>query len=312
MSEQPEEKNEKKEEELSPEQEDKKEIYDAIKELKKEDANDNIKSKLVLMTDVYLEQKKVERENFGKEYDVLTDKYDKKYNDIYEKIDKIVKSTDNIEITAEEKEKYGIGDDGENKEIEDFWEKVIVNSRYFTITEKDKAIIKYLKNVKMVKLAQSGESKDASINDFKVEFTFKENEYFTPEILTKTYKYDKDAVLKSAEGTEINWKSEEKNPTINKVKKKVKKGKKFHEITKNEKVDCFFAFFSQTKDMNFLTDEVTFFKEDLFVNQLEYYLDIVSKTKHGANSEEDDDLEAEGGEEKKDEGSEKKEECKQQ
>ena len=33
--------------------------------------------------------------------------------------------------------------------------------------------------------------------------------------------------------------------------------------------------------MNILTDEVGFFKEDLFLNQLEYYLDIVSKTKNG-------------------------------
>ena len=33
--------------------------------------------------------------------------------------------------------------------------------------------------------------------------------------------------------------------------------------------------------MTFISDEVTFFREDLFGNQLEYYLDIVSKTKNG-------------------------------
>ena len=72
--------------------------------------------------------------------------------------------------------------------------------------------------------------------------------------------------------------------------------------------------------MTFIQDEVTFFKEDLFVNQLEYYLDIVSKTK---NPGDDDDL----GEEDEDDGDKKggndgnngntgadgkKEECKQQ
>ena len=51
----------------------------------------------------------------------------------------------------------------------------------------------------------------------------------------------------------------------------------------------FFSFFSQVDDRAFLSDEVTFFKEDLFVNQLKYYLDIVSKTKNGGLD--DDDLE---------------------
>ena len=41
--------------------------------------------------------------------------------------------------------------------------------------------------------------------------------------------------------------------------------------------------------MIFLSDEVIFFKKDLFVNQLEHYLDIVSKTKNGSLDDEDDD-----------------------
>ena len=55
------------------------------------------------------------------------------------------------------------------------------------------------------------------------------------------------------------WKSMEKNPTIEKVKKKVKRRKKFIQEMKEEKVDSFFSFFSQVDDMTFLTDEVTFF-----------------------------------------------------
>ena len=68
--------------------------------------------------------------------------------------------------------------------------------------------------------------------------------------------------------------------------------------------------------MTFIQDEVTFFKEDLFVNQLEYYLDIVSKTKNGGLD--DDDLDEEDEDGHGDKGGEgtaadgKKEECKQQ
>ena len=74
--------------------------------------------------------------------------------------------------------------------------------------------------------------------------------------------------------------------------------------------------------MTFLTDEVTFFKQDLFINQLEYYLDIVSKTKNGGLEDEDLDDEDEegynggykGGDKGRDRGYDdgKKEECKQQ
>lgn len=72
------------------------------------------------------------------------------------------------------------------------------------------------------------------------------------------------------------------------MKKKIKKGKKVFYDTKEEKIDSFFSFFSQVEDMTFLSDEVTFFKDDIFVNQLEYYLDIVSKTKNGGLDDEDD------------------------
>ena len=298
----------KEEKELSPEEEDKKELLDTIKELKSENANNNIKAKLLAISDVHLDYKKIENDQYGKEYDTLRDKYDKQYQIIDDKIDDIVKTKENIEITPEEKAKYGITDEGENHEIEDYWEKVILNSRYFTVTDKDKAIIKYIKRIQMVKFADN-------VNNFRVDFTFEPNDFFTPEVLSKKYEYDKDAVLKKAIGTTIEWKSKEKNPTVEKVRKKIKKGKKYFNEEKEEKVDSFFSFFSQVEDLTFLQDEVTFFKEDLFVNQLEYYLDIVSKTKNPAD---DEDLD---GEDEDDQGQSggngggadgKKEECKQQ
>jgi nucleosome assembly protein 1-like 1 len=299
-------KESKEEKELSPLEEDRKDLYDAIKDLKPEDANDNIKAKVLLLADVHLDYKKVEDEKYNIEYDALQDKYDKQYQNIYAKIEEIVKSKDKIEIDQEDYEKYGIKDEGENHEIEDYWNKVIINSRYFTINEKDKTIIKYIKKVNMVKFPEN-------VNNFRVDFIFQPNEFFTPEILSKTYEYNKEGTLKKAIGTDIEWKSKEKNPTIEKVKKKVKRGKKFIQEMKEEKVDSFFSFFSQVDDMTFLTDEVTFFKDDLFVNQLEYYLDIVSKTKNGGLDDEDLDDEGDYGEDKGEEGqNEKKEECKQQ
>ena len=307
------EKNEEKE--LSPEEEDKKELYDTIKDLKPEEANDNIKSKILTVAEIHLEYKKIEENKYGPEFDALQDKYDKQYQQIYDKIEEIVKSKEKIEITPEECEKYGISDDGENHEIEDYWQKLIINSRYFTTTDKDKTILKYIKKVKLVKFPDS-------VNNFRVDFIFQQNEFFTPEVLSKTYEYDKVAVLKKAIGTDIQWASKEKNPTIEKVKKKIKKGKKIFYDIKEEKIDSFFSFFSQVDDMTFLTDEVTFFKQDLFINQLEYYLDIVSKTKNGGLDDEDLDDEDEegynggykGGDKGRDRGYDdgKKEDCKQQ
>ena len=297
----------KEEKELTPEEEDKKELYDAIKELKPEEVNDNIKTKLLTLANIHLDYKKLENDKYGQEFDTLQDKYDKQYQDIYDKIDEIVKSKEKIQLTQEEMDKYGITDEGEAREIEDYWQKVILNSRYFTINDKDKTIIKYIKRVNMVKFPEN-------VNNFRVDFIFQPNEFFTPEVLSKTYEYDKDGVLKKTIGTNIEWKSQEKNPTVDKVRKKIKKGKKFIHEEKEEKVDSFFSFFSQVEDMTFLSDEVTFFKEDLFVNQLEYYLDIASKAKNGGLDDEDLDDEDDNAHRVNDgEGADgKKEECKQQ
>ena len=293
------------------EEEDRKELYEAIQDLKSE-VSDNVKSKLLLLSQLHLEYKKFENDKFGFEYDSLQDIYDRQYIEINNKIDEIVNSKENIQLTPEEMEQYGIKEECEPKEIEDYWEKVIINSRYFTITDKDKIILKYLTKVKIEKFPEN-------LNDFRVDFYFKENEFFNNEILSKKYIYGKDSLIKKAEGTNIDWKSPDKNTTIEKVKKRIKKGKKYINEIKETKVDSFFSFFAQVDDMSFITDEVTFFKEDLFTNQLEYYMDIVSKTKKGAfDDDEDDDLDDDYDDKKnkKDEKDEtndgKKEECKQQ
>lgn len=303
------------EEEINMDEEDKKELYDAIKDLKPEEASDNIKAKLLSLAKVHLGYKDIETKKYGNEYDILEDKYQKQYKEIYKKIDDIVNSTNAIEgITDEDKTTYGITDTEEApKAIDDYWLKVITNSRYFTINDKDKQILKYIKKVTLEKL-------ENHLNNFRVDFIFSENEFFTPEVLSKTYEFDKEGVLKKGNSTKITWKSADKNPTIEKTRKKKKKGKKTVYEEKEEKVDSFFSFFNGENDISFLNDEVTFFKEDLFVNQLEYYLDIVSKTKAFAgddDEEDDEDIEDQndnkhGHEHGGDNNGQKQEECKQQ
>ena len=281
--------------------------------MKPDEASDNVKSKLIILSEIHLEQKRVETDQYMKEYDYLEDKYERSYAEIDSKIEDVVKSKEKIELTPEEMKQYDIKEETESeiKPIEDYWEKVIINSRYFTITDKDKKILKYLTKVKLIKFPES-------LQDFKVDFYFNENEYFFNDILSKKYIFGKDSTVKKAEGTSIDWKSSDKNTTIEKIKKKVKKGKKYITETKEQKVDSFFSFFSQVNDMTFITDEVTFFKEDLFANQLEYYLDIVSKTKNGGldddNDDLDDDYDKKGKDGNKDNENDdkKKEECKNQ
>ena len=253
--------------------ENRKELYNAIEELKPENINDNIKAKLLTLANIHLEYQQVENDRYGQEYDILQDKYDKKYLQIYDKIEEIVKSKEKIKISPKEAKKYGIKEEGENHEIEDYWHKVIINSRYFTMTDKDKVIMKYIKKVNYHKFPENA-------NNFRVDFIFHQNEFFIPEVLSKTYEYDNCGSLKKTIGTQIHWKGKDKNPTIERVKKKIKKGKKVFYELKEEKVDSFFCLFSQIDNMKDLSVEVMFFKEDLFVNQLEYYLDIASKIRN--------------------------------
>jgi hypothetical protein len=78
----------KEEKELTPEEEDKKELYDAIKELKPEEVNDNIKTKLLTLANIHLDYKKLENDKYGPEFDTLQDKYDKQYQETHQQLAK--------------------------------------------------------------------------------------------------------------------------------------------------------------------------------------------------------------------------------
>lgn len=99
-----------------------------------------------------------------------------------------------------------------------------------------------------------------SFQSYVLEFEFSENEFFTNKVLTKTFVYSNNVdleeplltqglVVKTIKGCTIDWKSNEKNLTVNKVAKKVKHKdtKQVKTIEKEENCDSFFNFF-QTEE----------------------------------------------------------------
>ena len=256
---------------MSKEEKDSDRINREIFEEIKQQETPSLKSKLISVYKISDERRQISEDKFNKEYDVLEEKFNKKYIDIYKKINDIASSKVQPEISAEEMSQYKITDETatETKPIEGYWNKIIINSHYFTIIDKDKEILKYLTNVSMEQV----EGK----KDFIVHFDFAKNDFFTNERLSKKYIFGKEDV-KEAEPSEINWLSEDKNHTKEKKSFKVKKGKKTVNKTAIQDVDCFFSFFNKNTDLVFIQDEVTFFQEELFANQLEYYLGLIDLT----------------------------------
>eukprot|EP00898_Chlorokybus_atmophyticus_P003038 jgi/Chlat1/3735/Chrsp259S03938 len=131
------------------------------------------------------------------------------------------------------------GEDTEGaKGIPEFWLTAMKNLDELAehITEKDEAPLKALKDIRTSSL--TGEHKG-----FQLDFEFVENEHFANTVLTKKYFMidEEEPTLERAEGTEIQWKAG-KNVTVKLMKKKAKKGGKV--LTKTEKTDSFFNFFS--------------------------------------------------------------------
>ncbi len=283
--------DEKKEEKLEEKEDEKfeendKEIMKAIKEIKE---SESLKSKLLMINNLNNEKTKIET-NYAKEYDNIKNLNDLKYLNIYSEIQQIINGESKRKITKEESKKYfkeeNYSENLSSEKIDDYWMKVIINSKYFTITEKDKKIIKYLKKIWMEKI-------NNSINDFIIYFQFDKNEFFSNDILYKKYFFpeNEEHKPKKIEVSEIKWYSEEKNPTIKKKEKRIKKGKKTFTKNINEDIDSFFSLFKNIECNNFTEDEVIFFVDDLFINQLEYYLNIrIGITYHSSDFKDDIDF----------------------
>ncbi|ERE83488.1 nucleosome assembly protein 1-like 1 isoform 1 [Cricetulus griseus] len=169
-------------------------------------------------------------------YQPLFDKRFEIINAIYEPTEEECewKPDEEEEISEELKEKAKIEDEKKDEEKEDpkgipeFWLTVFKNVAFLSdmVQEHDEPILKHLKDIK-VKFSDAGQPMS-----FILEFHFELNEYFTNELLTKTYRMrsepdDSDPFsfdgpeIMGCTGCQIDWKKG-KNVTLKTIKKKQK------------------------------------------------------------------------------------------
>ncbi|MXQ80165.1 hypothetical protein E5288_WYG013621 [Bos mutus] len=193
-------------------------------------------------------------------YQPLFDKRFEIINAIYEPTEEECewKPDEEDEISEELKEKAKVEDEKKDEEKEDpkgipeFWLTVFKNVDLLSdmVQEHDEPILKHLKDIK-VKFSDAGQPMS-----FVLEFHFEPNEYFTNEVLTKTYRMrsepdDSDPFsfdgpeIMGCTGCQIDWKKG-KNVTLKTIKKKQKhKGRgTVRTVTKTVSNDSFFNFFA--------------------------------------------------------------------
>ena len=195
---------------------------------------------------------------FLEEKRALEDKYAKLYAPLYATRAAIVKGTKDVDAEPAE------GDDAEEEApqgIPEFWLCALRNHELLgeQITEKDADALKHLVDITSRPLTKDDfpkdeddeeedeEEEDEEPTGFALEFHFEPNDFFEDAVLTKKYFMADmdDPILEHSEGTEINWK-QGKNLTVKVLRKKPKKGaaKNAKPITKTEKTESFFNFFS--------------------------------------------------------------------
>ncbi|XP_025956088.2 nucleosome assembly protein 1-like 1 isoform X2 [Dromaius novaehollandiae] len=192
-------------------------------------------------------------------YQPLFDKRSEIINAIYEPTEEECEwKADVEEEISEMKEKAKLEEEKKDEEKEDpkgipeFWLTVFKNVDLLSdmVQEHDEPILKHLKDIK-VKFSEAGQPMS-----FTLEFHFEPNDYFTNEVLTKTYRMrsepdDSDPFsfdgpeIMGCTGCQIDWKKG-KNVTLKTIKKKQKhKGRgTVRTVTKTVSNDSFFNFFS--------------------------------------------------------------------
>ena len=174
------------------------------------------------------------------------------------------------------------------------------------VNDKDKEILKKLKLIKCTP-EENG--------NFSLEFFFEPNDYFSNEVLKREFILDEDYDIKEIKSDEINWKSDEVNPTIEIKQKKVKNKRtnKVKTITKKEKVPSFFSSFKHfekkegenkedkdEEDEDEEGDDLTIedeydlalqFKEEIIPYAIEYYLGIAGDEDDLGDEDEEDEEE---------------------
>ncbi|KAL3528622.1 hypothetical protein ACH5RR_007944 [Cinchona calisaya] len=177
---------------------------------------------------------------FFKERTALEAKYQKLYEPLYTKRYEIVNGVAEDEGVGDAPEDEE-GDKGtEEKGVPNFWLLVMKTNEILAeeISERDEEALKYLKDIKRLRIDNP--------KGFKIEFFFDANPFFKNTVLTKTYHMidDDEPILEKAIGTEIEW-YPGKCLTQKILKKKPRKGlKNVKPITKTENCESFFNFFN--------------------------------------------------------------------
>ena len=275
-------------------------------------SDNNLKKKLVAIKKLVCERMALEKD-FKKEHNKLEYKYEQLYRPFYERRQKIIEGEEKpdieqireklaeLKINEEEAKAEKEGEKG----IPEFWYKCLENCQDIMINEKDKNILKKLKLIKCTP-EENG--------NFTLEFFFEPNDYFTNEVLKREFILDEDYDIKEIKSDEIDWKSDEMNPTIEIKQKKVKNKRtnKVKTITKKEKVPSFFSSFrhfekkegenkeKEEEDEDEEGDELTIedeydlalqFKEEIIPYAIEYYLGIAGDEDDLGEEDEEDEEE---------------------
>ncbi len=290
--------------------------------------DNNLKKKLVAIKKLVCERMALEKD-FKKEHNKLEYKYEQLYRPFFEKRQKIVEGEEKPDIEqikdklAELKinEEEAKTEKENEKGVPDFWYKCLENCQDIMINDKDKDILKKLKLIKCTP-EENG--------NFTLEFFFEPNDYFTNEVLKREYILDEDYDIKEIKSDEVNWKSDEVNPTIEIKQKKVKnkRTKQIKTVQKKEKIPSFFSSFrnfvkkddkakDEEKDDDEDEDEgdemtiedeydqALQFKEEIIPYAIEYYLGIADDEDDLGGEEDEEDEEEEEEEKPKPKGGKK-------
>ena len=284
--------------------------------------DNNLKKKLVAIKKLVCERMSLEKD-FKREHNKLEYKYEQLYKPFYERRQKIIEGEEKPDIDqikdklAELKidEEQAKAEKENEKGIPEFWYKCLENCQDIMINDKDKNILKKLKLIKCTP-EENG--------NFTLEFFFEPNDYFTNEVLKREFILDEDYDIKEIKSDEIQWKSDEVNPTIEIKQKKVKnkRTKQIKTVQKKEKMPSFFSSFrnfvkkegdkpkdddKDEDDDEDEGDEMTIedeydqalqFKEEIIPYAIEYYLGIADDEEDDLGGEEDEEEEEEEEEEK--------------
>lgn len=227
----------------------------------------NVRARVRALKNLQLQTLEIEKKYF-QEVHALECKYEKLYEPLMKKRSEIVigryepsgKETEFNEELDEQSVNNNV--DNSIKGIPQFWLTVFKNVDKIsaTISEADEKILKHLVDVRLTMTENP--------MGFELEFEFEQNEFFTNKVLKKSYKLaneiDKESPFSyegpevvDCQGTVIDWKSDEVNPTKS-VQQKLKKNKQKGTVKKvQEEVneDSFFNFFSPPQVPNPKSEE---------------------------------------------------------